>query len=543
MLPDVNTAEELINSCIDHYLAELNKIVRGLEGQHSSSGLYPLQVLTKLPIVYKLGGTSKFQIAPIRVNAKIMMLHLFNISKFEAEVILLRNHRWVYENVDKQLSFEFLSKSVSYYDDENTVPIMSGLTGTLIHSQEVNGFQVIETVYNANILNTIPMDLNSFVVKPTLVCPLTKISKQEYALVNGDTVYLLSSALNVSSNYFTKLENETLEVCAEFVVAPNSRRTHLEQRLLDDYHNMCGKSCIQTSFNAKNNFCSPRETPTSVCSECYCDERCVDLRDCCLDKYMTETLHINQYVRTECKLVPWGYGRIRHIHMITSCDSPHYDPALLQKCERPCSICPLENIPVFTGNSVTFANQYCAECNGVHDYQLFGMRIDCSQYVDLSWYDSVTHIFRSVTSGEINDRCAIRFEFPDNYSGRNCEPENFYTVISTCAVDTSAHMIESCQNFTTQLVNDRDNMKYYRNAFCAICNGVAPFQHRCVQMAQDKVIIPISALLDFRSRPSTAEVKRDGEVCTDTQLFDKLQVCSLKAILAICLNWMIAMHC
>ena len=278
-------------------------------------------------------------------------------------------------------------------------------------------------------------------------------------------------------------------------------------------------------FCRMEDICNPSaaDDRNLCCSGCSCQFFCYDKGTCCpemfiffgnvlIPKLETET--------TQYQCLPTSYRgfspKIQYNFMIAACPGNFSKSEIHMKCENRMSASSLVDVlPVddLTTN-ITYANKFCAKCNGVSKENLSfweaAVRCDNTNFTPKSYSTILTEIDKTPD-------CDIDF-YPMTYQ------RNSKCYISTCnATGLWEHydlLVE--QSCFLYLAPYRD---MYRNPFCAICNGFnrEDFQNddSCDEAAPGGA--SFVALLDFRPDQQEEERVPVGK-CTTLQIYDPIMV-------------------
>jgi hypothetical protein len=161
---------------------------------------------------------------------------------------------------------------------------------------------------------------------------------------------------------------------------------------------------------------------------------------------------------------------------------------------------PLSSLPVTNERSgVTFRNYHCAICNGEANSTVFWqLWLECpslqsgsSRVADLSQTDIMSKLryddlrqqwgIDLDTDGlTVFHDCSVDPVTPDNVASqlRAC----ISNLVKTCPVGFgNATMVQYCEAYTGMLY---DTTRVYRNAHCALCNGVNVTRLDCINVGQ-----------------------------------------------------------
>lgn len=145
-----------------------------------------------------------------------------------------------------------------------------------------------------------------------------------------------------------------------------------------------------------------------------------------------------------------------------------------------------------TRQNITYANEYCALCNGISDFHSWPLKFTCRQkntgncttnrneitgILENARFDQTTKVFNSFFNGK-NYTCSHDFIEPESLQSyiRPCFPE----VISSCPEDYNQKIINLCNSFTQFVHTTISSVtKIYRNKYCAECNKISLNLRNC----------------------------------------------------------------
>ena len=176
-------------------------------------------------------------------------------------------------------------------------------------------------------------------------------------------------------------------------------------------------------------------------------------------------------------------------YMVTTCAPDWLDSEIAEACQQQREVNgSIENMvqltPVTVGN-VTYRNSYCAYCNHLTNasaYQYWKPKLICSDALI-----PALHFHPGNESDDISDHCDIEdFYLPDvkpaalNRScmvvETQCLPyDNFYALTKMSQSEYECLQL-SCQEWTEYV---RVDNRYFKNRFCAVCNGFNLSQVQC----------------------------------------------------------------
>ncbi|KAH3775092.1 hypothetical protein DPMN_176489 [Dreissena polymorpha] len=211
-------------------------------------------------------------------------------------------------------------------------------------------------------------------------------------------------------------------------------------------------------------------------SNCYCDNLCGTLNDCChgYNREQNIELQPQQFVCTHVTLDTYKES----ILMVGQCDSKWIHTELKELCESHLFFDnnnALHVTPVTDKFNITYRNVYCARCNYVSDYTYWQSEHTCIS----SSHSNITH------------DCSLLRLIPNKFPYRTCYPEQY---VYNCSIDTKKFIttVNLCEQESHFLVFDASGMSY-RNEYCAECNGVERSDMFC-----SRTIINVSKITPVR---------------------------------------------
>ncbi|CAN8005571.1 unnamed protein product [Ixodes hexagonus] len=190
---------------------------------------------------------------------------------------------------------------------------------------------------------------------------------------------------------------------------------------------------------------------------CSCSDDCEVYGDCCWN-CTNKVVDLSFYpVKSswQCIRLALAGGLSKSVQLVSGCSETWpSDDEVRSKCERVDASKSgiFFGIPVTSNSSlVTYRNGFCALCN----------------------YDVGSVTFWNVV--EVANNSKLRLEPPDLLMGdfdkhlRRCSK---FAPLDTCPVDTSAMVSKMCRTYFAPLAewNAFNDEKYYKNAYCALCN-------------------------------------------------------------------------
>lgn len=189
--------------------------------------------------------------------------------------------------------------------------------------------------------------------------------------------------------------------------------------------------------------------------------------------------------------------------MRQSCSSDYQNTTVKSLCENHHIGQYSDNMKVMKpvtdlSSNITYANQYCAQCAGVTKFQSWPIEFTCTKGDDEissadkdelktvlknMKFDQATKTFRNSVDG-VKYSCVHSFVKPYQLLEflRPCRP----LVISTCSDVREQKVVNQCQSFTklvyTNVENKPQNEVYYKNIYCAACNGITQNLKDCRPM-------------------------------------------------------------
>ncbi|KAL3853882.1 hypothetical protein ACJMK2_013181 [Sinanodonta woodiana] len=209
-------------------------------------------------------------------------------------------------------------------------------------------------------------------------------------------------------------------------------------------------SCVGYSFLPRN---------------CFCDEICRHLEDCCWDnRHRSESFPSQPLPPKDvfsCLQIPEIHSG-SPLLIVNKCPSNWDDTQVSKMCGSPKLDNLIERITVtdiHTG--LHFKNIYCALCNYVTDYIFWKPELTCKKNFH---FDNASQL-------NSTNNCAFQFNLPGpNSTYRTCRQ---YDIIDTCREannSTPTSLVHMCTNGGYAVVYGGKDA--YKNIHCALCNGL-----------------------------------------------------------------------
>ncbi|KAL3853860.1 hypothetical protein ACJMK2_013159 [Sinanodonta woodiana] len=259
-----------------------------------------------------------------------------------------------------------------------------------------------------------------------------------------------------------------------------SRNKHtFSSKLPDIYTNstsdyVLGSVVCNSTYSCIGNSSLPRN--------CFCDEICRHLEDCCLDNRNASNSFTSQplppkYVFS-CLNIPEVNDGFPFL-IVNKCPL-NWDGLQVQKmCEEPRQINLMERIyvtDIYTG--VHFRNTYCALCNSVNNYLFWKSEVKCKKNFNPD------NIIIS------NKDCSLRF-FPPGpiIKYRACRQNDIIDSCHKADTVTNNSVVSMCSNGGYALVYE--GMHAYKNIHCASCNAA----EKSALLCQPKLVSSIKPVI------------------------------------------------
>ncbi|XP_048587122.1 uncharacterized protein LOC5503909 isoform X2 [Nematostella vectensis] len=208
---------------------------------------------------------------------------------------------------------------------------------------------------------------------------------------------------------------------------------------------------------------------TNIKGHCYCDEKCLELGDCCLD-YRDRCTDNYQWdfvindPKQSCVDINDDLNKEPYI-FVSGCPNNYVNTGMVAKCNETASNSDLvSGIPVFDMRSnVSYRNVYCASCNAATNLSYWQLSIRC---------DDSSGISANTTTAELME-----------YARRSCalayKPRTeFWDRLLSCKIKDSGCPPVNGQSLTTPFEITRAICELYslpygpddrRNPHCALC--------------------------------------------------------------------------
>jgi hypothetical protein len=210
------------------------------------------------------------------------------------------------------------------------------------------------------------------------------------------------------------------------------------------------------------------------------------------------------------------------------------DASSYQKCYTPTEIQDYV-IVVDKKNGKLYRNKYCAECNGIHNYDKLNLRVDCP---DINYVNSFDKLITEGRESYIMENCSIVSLPPPRRIGPSrCLPKT--KVISECNItgqwdffdnDIKRGCITQGQNMVFKVSYDRFGLeKHYANVFCFLCNvpsatnktDICKIIHSVENMKGS--MVNFYAILDLNMWGDNELITEDT-ICDSKQIWDPFSV-------------------
>ncbi|XP_064487119.1 uncharacterized protein LOC135399239 [Ornithodoros turicata] len=232
----------------------------------------------------------------------------------------------------------------------------------------------------------------------------------------------------------------------------------------------------------------PRNSSQMTCS---CSTDCHKFGDCCWEVARSASQqNFQQDVdkRWSCEDVPIGNEISLPLFMVSQCDATSsVNDTMRTNCEAQATNDSFYMLPVMGQSNVTYRNAFCAMCNNDIRNASF-------------WYASEVR--------SANDSSVVVYSAPSfvvsnaSHYVRTCSP---FKWISSCPPSTLPAISELCRKFLTPVRTEGGVL--YKNAYCALCNGVDPVFLSC-HLDTTPHIISRTPSLSLDSKPETWNVER-----------------------------------
>ncbi|KAH3723921.1 hypothetical protein DPMN_049719 [Dreissena polymorpha] len=203
------------------------------------------------------------------------------------------------------------------------------------------------------------------------------------------------------------------------------------------------------------------ETHGTEVSNCYCDNLCGTLNDCCVGYTRVQNVKLQPQQFICSNVIEdefWG------IVMVGKCDSKWKDTEVKELCESRWFFYNrtiVHDTPVTDKINITYRNMYCARCNYVTEYTYWISEQTCIN----SSYLNITHA------------CWQKPLITKTFPYRKCNPKNYVT---NCSIKSKTFLttVNLCETESHFLVFHASG-KFYRNEYCAECNGIERSEMFC----------------------------------------------------------------
>ncbi|XP_060076968.1 uncharacterized protein LOC132556569 [Ylistrum balloti] len=208
---------------------------------------------------------------------------------------------------------------------------------------------------------------------------------------------------------------------------------------------------------------------TEICADCRCDRDCTTDGNCCVDVIFSLPLPV-------CVDSSIADGQVFHlsndVFMTNSCLSNTVNDTWRGSCETNDIVFKAGRVefPPVTSRRYrqTFKNKFCAECNGVFDYNEWSLSMTCPELTDFNFYSSFDEIFEKVDSED----CGVGFSTIDD-DMHKCD-RDFVDVLSRSKCNVTGAWVTYDQDIDLAC-NSIYSLRHglYTNIFCFMCNPPA----------------------------------------------------------------------
>ena len=213
---------------------------------------------------------------------------------------------------------------------------------------------------------------------------------------------------------------------------------------------------------------------------CFCDEQCELYRDCCHDAIPMNRSISKIYEHITCQQTNFElnvFTSIASYLMVSSCPSEWTSTQQDQKIAKgiffKCSNSSL--LPQTDPNTnFTFRNIYCAQCYNINLTNLVVWRAEYSCDINTTLDAKVLQL-RSIE--DVAKRCQLLKYMHEPSLARHCFPH-----VSTCSNQTNIDATRKCQTGELELYKGLNNVRLFRNSYCADCNGVGNANRTCLEV-------------------------------------------------------------
>ncbi|KAL8578588.1 hypothetical protein ACOMHN_015044 [Nucella lapillus] len=132
-------------------------------------------------------------------------------------------------------------------------------------------------------------------------------------------------------------------------------------------------------------------------------------------------------------------------------------------------------------NNITFRNEHCAMCHGVHNYQRWKLSVSCQHFQYVYMVESQEELVGKVL--EYTNTCSINHAQPDEVYTQECSSDLkwYHTphMITSCNMTgqwerLDEALVQNCGRYKAAVfrVSEKMSPVVYQNVYCALCNGV-----------------------------------------------------------------------
>ena len=250
------------------------------------------------------------------------------------------------------------------------------------------------------------------------------------------------------------------------------------------YFDVCGyqKLCEPEVYLPDVNDTSGRYSRNTLCSSCSCDSKCAAQGECCVDKLLKDKpyscIKDPRFLTFNASIFDFVPDEGKSMTVIGKC-LDRSDTDLVERCEmdyyNTSDI--WQYLPVYSSD--IYKNIYCALCNDPNTEVIHKVSIVCQHYFETALLTNLSEVLQLA-----KEHCLLQI-IPNNYNGvcGNVDAsDDSSTIISRCnetgqwgqfdesIVNGCEGVSQSSTNFLPTIANKINEIKYYKNYLCLLCN-------------------------------------------------------------------------
>ena len=312
-----------------------------------------------------------------------------------------------------------------------------------------------------------------------------------------------------------------------------------KDEILGWIHNITSQLCPYTDFchtKASKVFNYAVQDQAPCCSDCSCDDDCIETNSCCPDKAMVShnstglvcknTMTKKRSKNRDTRNNDGLSNGIKRYFITDSCPAGETDKDIQHRCLGTNKTTLDDFVWVLdTATGKIYQNYHCAKCHGIESWETFNIRTQCSNNIDNN--------FDNLTTTLLSEDCNIINEISDKHAATTEKYRCYTPTISVCNQTGQwrhydADIDEACQrNMVPFFQADVFKTVIYKNHFCYVCNtekmSGAELVCPAMNVAERFDGATFDALINYMGK-SRKENDRADSVCAVDQIYDKYKV-------------------